>query len=106
MGWNSSTSTRLQQMEMEPSSWRWFKSNFTDTLVGKLQPILSQTKHLQSVLNTGVSDKLVLDHDDTGANIQYPHLQSLWYVDSGTTTMTNKTLTPNNECGFNFWKWK
>ena len=71
--------------------------NATDTLVGKDTTDTLTNKTLTSaVLNTGVSGTAVLDADDmSGASATtLSSSESIKaYVDSGTTTMTNKTLT-------------
>ena len=71
--------------------------NATDTLVGKATTDTLTNKTLTSaVLNTGVSGTAVLDNDDMASanSTTLSSSESIKaYVDSGTTTMTNKTLT-------------
>lgn len=68
----------------------------TDTLVGKATTDDLTNKTLTSaVLNTGVSGTAVLDEDDlsTDSNTQIATQQSIKaYVDSGTITLTNKSI--------------
>ena len=71
--------------------------NATDTLVGKDTTDTLTNKTLTSaVLNTGVSGTAVLDNDDMASanSTTLSSSESIKaYVDSGTTTLTNKTLT-------------